>query len=363
MSEPRALRILWVASKLVWDGGIGNVVARGARALAERGHQIHAAGPTRDGDPGPLAGVAVHAWRKRRVKATQLIDLVPLVRSIEPDVVHFHSAMPHGEVIAGLRWLRPWRERKRAPLIAVTAHSSRPYAKRRARIGLRSADAVVVPSQWAAAHARGAGAREATVYVVPAGIDTGALPDLAEREDAILALGRLQAVKNLDLLIDAFARVAGARPGWRLWIAGRGPEGAALSERAQALRLADRVELLGWVAGDEKERVLARAAIGAAPSQRESFGGALLEMQAHGLACVVSDTGGLTELADHGRAARLVPPGDVAALARELAALMDDAEARRALAREARRAAERYDWSEIARRYEFVYAGALAART
>jgi len=75
VSEPRALRILWVASKLVWDGGIGNVVARGARALAERGHPVHAAGPTPDGDPGPLAGVVVHAWRKRRMKVMQLADL------------------------------------------------------------------------------------------------------------------------------------------------------------------------------------------------------------------------------------------------------------------------------------------------
>ncbi|MCX5737939.1 MAG: glycosyltransferase family 4 protein [Proteobacteria bacterium] len=359
----RALRILWVASKLGWSGGIGNVVARGARALAERGHEVHLAGPTADGEPGPLPGVVVHAFRKRRMKVMQLVDLVPLVRGIEPDVVHFHSAMPHGDVIAGLRWLRPWRDPSRAPLIAVTAHSSRPYAKRRARIGLRAADVVVVPSQWAAAHAQGAGARAEAIHVVPAGIDTGAQPDLGARDDAVLALGRLKAVKHLDLLIDAFASLASERPSWQLWIAGDGPERAALAERVRAAGLEDRVELLGWIAGAEKERVLCRAAIGAVPSQRESFGIALLEMQAHGLACVASDTGGLAELADHGNAARLVPPGDVAALTRELAALMDEASARQALAREGRRAAERYDWSEIARRYEVVYAEARASRS
>jgi len=42
---------------------------------------------------------------------------------------------------------------------------------------------------------------------------------------------------------------------------------------------------------------------------------------------------------------------------------MDDASARQALAREGRRVAERYDWSEIARRYEVVYADALASRS
>ena len=84
-------------------------------------------------------------------------------------------------------------------------------------------------------------------------------------------------------------------------------------------------------------------------------------MQAHGLACVVSDTGGLAELADHGRAARLVPPGDVAALARELAALMDDAEARRALAaKRAVRTRALSQWPAYAERTERFYRAALA---
>lgn len=352
MSDAAPLRILWVASKLEFRGGIGNVVARGARALAARGHDVHVAGPAPDGDPGALDGVTAHPWQKRQFKVAQLADLVPLIRSLAPDVVHFHSAMPHGDVIAGLRWLKPW---KHAPVIAVTTHSSRPYAKLRARIGLRAADAVIVPSRWAAAHARDAGAREAAIHVVPAGIDLGALPDFESRDDAVLALGRVTAVKNLALLIDAFAQVAASRPSWQLWIAGEGPERAALEARAKAAGLGEKVSFLGWIAGDEKEHVLARAAIGAAPSQRESFGGALLEMQAHGIACVASDTGGLAELAAGGEAARLVPPGDALALARAIAALIDEPSARRDLARAARRAAERYDWGEIARHYERVY--------
>jgi glycosyltransferase involved in cell wall biosynthesis len=352
VSDAPPLRILWVASKLEFRGGIGNVVARGARALAARGHDVHVAGPAPDGDPGALAGVTAHPWRKRRFKVAQLADLAPLLRAIAPDVVHFHSAMPHGDVIAGLRWLAPW---KRAPVIAVTTHSSRPYAKRRARIGLRAADAVIVPSKWAAAHARDAGARDAAIHVVPAGIDLGAAPDFESRDDAVLALGRVTAVKNLALLIDAFAQIATSRPNWRLWIAGEGPERAAIEARAKAAGLGEAVSFLGWIAGDEKERVLARAAIGAAPSQRESFGGALLEMQAHGIACVASDTGGLAELAAGGAAARLVPPGDVDALAGAIAALIDDPSARRELGRAARRAAERYDWGAIAQHYERVY--------
>jgi glycosyltransferase involved in cell wall biosynthesis len=225
-------------------------------------------------------------------------------------------------------------------------------------MGLRAADVVVTPSQWAAAHARDGGARADAIHVVPAGIDLPAHPDLDAREDAVLALGRLSGVKNLALLIDAFASIAATRPRWQLWLAGEGPERGALEARAKGAGVGERVRLLGFITGDEKERVLGRAAVGAIPSQRESFGVALLEMQAHGVACVARDTGGLSELAAGGSAARLVPPGDVAALARELAALIDDPTARRALARSARSAAEGFDWGEIARRYEHVYRSA-----
>jgi hypothetical protein len=124
--EAAPLRILWVASKLEWRGGIGNVVARGTRALAALGHQVHAAGPAPDGDPGPLSGVTAHAWRLRRFMVALLADLVPLLRSLRRVVVLFDSALPLGDVICGLRWLRRWGDR--TPLVGVSAHSWRPFS-------------------------------------------------------------------------------------------------------------------------------------------------------------------------------------------------------------------------------------------
>jgi glycosyltransferase involved in cell wall biosynthesis len=358
LSDPE-LTILFVASQLAWRGGIGRVVAGGAAALAARGHRVHAAGPAPGGAPPRLPGVELHPWRKRSQKILQGIDLAPLVRRLAPDVVHFHAAMPHGEVIAALRVLRAGAPR---PLLVATPHSSRPYARRRARLGLRAADRVAAPSAWAAAHAQAAGARVDAITVVPAGIELPPAPAPPEaRELAVLALGRLAPVKGVDLLIDAFAAAAADRPVWRLWIAGEGAEAAALATRARATACADRIEWLGWVEGDAKTRLLERAAIGAAPSRRESFGAALLEMQAHALACVASDAGGQAELAA-GEAARLVPAGDVPALARALAALMDDAAARRTLAFAGRCAAVRYGWETVAERLEAVYAEALRHR-
>lgn len=344
--------VLLVASQLEGRGGIGRVIAGGGRALARRGVDVHVAGPRADADLSAFGDLPLHVLPRRGVKLASLFDLLPLVRRLRPQVVHFHSAMPHGEVIAGLRLLRA------APLLVVTPHSSRPFAKRRARIGLRAADLVIAPSQWAASHAIGAGARH--VMVSHAGIDAGGEPDFEARESVVLALGRLADTKGFDVLLAAFEACATARPGWQLWIAGEGAARSALEAQARALSCADRVHFLGWIDGEAKADALARAAIGALPSRRESFGGALLEMQARGLACVASDAGALPELAANGRAARIVPVGDTQALAAALAALMDDAPSRRALAATGRTNAFDFSWEAYAARLEALYRTALA---
>lgn len=347
------LRVLWVLSKLDWNGGIGRVVAGTAREFARRGHEVHVAGPAPDGVALDMSGVEIHAWPRRRWKFRRIAPLIALQRRIGAHVIHFHSALPHGEVILALRVLRGWLG---APRILVTAHSSRPYPKRRARLGLRIADAVVLPSKWSADKAIEAGARPETTHVVPGGVDP-VPPSSRTREPVVVSLGRLVPIKGIDLLIDAFDRVAAERPEWRLRIGGEGPESEALRERARRARCADRIELLGYVRGEAKRQLLESAAIGALPSSRESFGGAVLEFQAHGLACVAARVGAIPELADGGKAAKLVPAGDVAALAAALAELMDRPELRRELSAAARSFASGFAWPAIAERLERLYRG------
>ena len=347
------MRILWVASQLEGHGGIGRVVARGTRALAERGHDVHVAGPTTDADLAPFASVVAHPWPRRFPRLLRALHFLPLARRLAPDVVHFHAALPHDELILPARALRSAIGR---PLLAATPHSSRPYRHYRTRLGARLADLVIVPSEWAAAHPRAAGARH--IEVVPGGVELGPLPDFETREPVVLVLARLVESKGIDVLLDAFDAVAATRPGWRLWIAGDGEDRAALAAHADRLAHRDRVLFLGWLDGAEKQRVLSSAAIGVLPSRRESFGGALLEMQERALACITSDVGGAADLASGGATARLVPRDDATALAEALAELMDDTDARRKLGEQGRRHAEGFGWDAIAARYEAVYAAA-----
>jgi glycosyltransferase involved in cell wall biosynthesis len=288
------------------------------------------------------------------LKLANLGRLLGLQRELRADVIHFHSALPHGELIAPLRALR---ERLGGPIILVTPHTATRthYPKRRAQWGLRTADAVVTPSAWSAEAVRRARVDPSRVHVVHAGIVLPEPAPVEKREPVVLSMGRLVQSKGVDLLVAAFAKAAARRPGWLLEVAGAGSEAALLREQSARTSCTERISFLGHVTGEAKRAVLSRASIGVVPSRSESFGGTLLEFEAQGLACVATAVGGMAELTDGGRAVRCVPPDDVGALADALAELMDDTETRRELGETARRNASNFSWETTAARYEALY--------
>lgn len=353
------VRILWVASKLEtgWSGGIGRVLRGGCEALAAAGHEVHLAGVRpRDGEPGALLGVEIHPFAERRWKVQQLGPLRALVRRLAPDVVHFHSALPHGAVVVPLLVLRG---RRSAPLVVVTPHTGArsDYPKRLSRLALRQADGVLCPSRWSAERARRAGSASTRVRVVPNGFDPPAAADRPSpaREPVVAFLGRLVRSKGPDVLLEAFGRAAEAHPGWRLVLAGEGREAEALRARAADLPCAARISLPGHVGGPAKERLLATASIGCVPSRDDNLPGSLQELQAWGVPTVASAVGGIPELAQEGVAARLVPPEDVDALAAALTALMTDDLERARLSAASLAASETRTWKRYAELTVAVY--------
>ena len=134
----------------------------------------------------------------------------------------------------------------------------------------------------------------------------------------VLFLGRHEARKGLNVLLDAFAMVD--RPAV-LWVAGDGPGGEMQRRRHPE---SDRVRWLGMLSEDEVASRLAGADVLCAPSLHgESFGMVLLEGMAAGCAVVASDIEGYRLAA--GGHAELVRPDDAPALARALGAALADA--------------------------------------
>lgn len=135
----------------------------------------------------------------------------------------------------------------------------------------------------------------------------------------LVGVGRLHSQKGFDLLLRALAALPPGMP-WELNLAGDGPEGPALQALTDELGLADRVHFLGRV--DNPFPLYRWADLVVVPSRFEGFPNVPLEAMSVGAAVIVANCRtGPHELTEGGRFARLVPVGDVAALAAAMAEL------------------------------------------
>jgi glycosyltransferase involved in cell wall biosynthesis len=153
--------------------------------------------------------------------------------------------------------------------------------------------------------------------------DVRASPELRDGCHTILAAGRLAAEKRFDLLLEAFARCAPSRPGWRLAIAGGGPLRQDLEALAEQLGVADRVLFVGRI--EHLDEWYSACEIFVLSSQFEGFPNVLLEAMGHGMAVVSFDCPtGPRDLITHAENGLLAKHLDVADLASALGRLMDD---------------------------------------
>ncbi|MBY8975272.1 glycosyltransferase family 4 protein [Rhodobacteraceae bacterium NNCM2] len=161
----------------------------------------------------------------------------------------------------------------------------------------------------------------------------------------ILSVGSISPRKGHHLLVEVLAPLAGED--WHLAIAGSVLDAryaGALERRIDELALQDRVELLGALDAEQLDREYDGADLFVLASQFEGFGMAFTEAMARGLPVVGFPVGAVAE-ATLG-AARLVAPGT---LTDELAPLLRDAGARRALGDQCAGAAANFTrWSDTA---------------
>ena len=143
---------------------------------------------------------------------------------------------------------------------------------------------------------------------------------LAARPNTIIGLGRLVPDKDFVTLLRAFARLDDRAA--RLVILGEGAERPRLEAEMRALGIADRVEMPGFASDVAARLDAARCFV--LSSRREAFGLVCVEALAHGLPVVATDCGGPAEILGAPSHGILGPVGDVAALARGLAAALAD---------------------------------------
>jgi glycosyltransferase involved in cell wall biosynthesis len=182
---------------------------------------------------------------------------------------------------------------------------------------------------------------------VRAAIRTPALVEHKRREFGIgseafafFYVGRLNPVKDLGTMLDAFAALpADVSLRTRLYLVGDGPERATLEARRDALGLGDRATFLG--ARSDVSEVLLAADAFVMSSKSEGLPMALLEAMAARVPCIATAVGGIPELFADDRGL-LVPAQDVMALTNAMAAIVRSPELRQRLVTNAAVNLEKY---------------------
>ena len=182
-------------------------------------------------------------------------------------------------------------------------------------------------------------------------------------------IGSFYRYEGLDLLVDAFARLAASRSDVVLLLVGGGETETRLKAQIQRLKLEDKVILPGRLPHDRIPGVYALMDILVYPRYSMRLTELVtplkpLEAMAMGKALVASDVGGHRELIHHGQTGLLFPAGDMVALAEMLDRLMNDPEARKHMEeQESVWARREHSWDKTTAIYAEVYARALENRS
>ncbi len=162
-----------------------------------------------------------------------------------------------------------------------------------------------------------------------------------EREKRIVSVGRMDANKNHEMQLRAFAGLKDKYPEYTLVIYGDGELRSYIEETAEELGIAKRVFLPG-VVQDVAERI-GQASLFLLTSYSEGVSNALIEALALGLPVIATDvpSGGTEELMKDGVNGLIIPAGEQAALECAMDRLLGDPAYAQQLGREAARIQER----------------------
>jgi len=211
------------------------------------------------------------------------------------------------------------------------------------------------------------------VEVIPLGVDlvrfqprdrAAARAELGIARDArvLLAIGRIQPLKGLDILVRALAEMTDRSRVQLLIIGGderAAPEVARLRGIAESVGVSDFVRFVGAVPHEVLPAYYNAADLVVVPSFYESFGLVAVEAMASGVPVVASRVGGLASTVAGGRTGYLVPWRCPEPFAEKIELLLRNEPLRAALGAAGVTHMRGYSWSAVARRLRALYAELL----
>lgn len=292
----------------------------------------------------PFRQALALATAKNLAQSLEAVDLSSV------DLVHAHTLFPDG--LACSHWLK----NKNVPLV-VTAHGSDVHSmpagvqKALPHI-LQRADHLIAVSRALADRLLALGANPQKISVLPNGF-APELFDLKTRAvrdpNKIVFLGRLGAVKRVDLLIQALSHLPEKI---RLDIGGDGAERGRLESIVGSLKLKPRVRFFGTLARADVPPFLAGAALMCMVSQKEGWPTVIFESLACGTPILATAVGGIPEALDDPNLGTLITP-DISP--EKLAVQIEAALDRRWDHAAIRRHALNYSWQALGARIYELY--------
>lgn len=178
-------------------------------------------------------------------------------------------------------------------------------------------------------------------------------PEWGKRKNEIAYVARFDIQqKRQDVMVKAFAKVVEKHPDVQLVFYGKGePDMTTIKEMVKSLGIENNVRFEGLVTDvldkikDAKMFVLS--------SDYEGLPNSLIEAMVAGLPCVSTDCspGGARELIEEGINGKLVPRGDVEALAQAIIFMLDHEDAAERMGAEAQRITDRLNPDKIFRQW------------
>lgn len=316
-------------------GGVERTVARLSEGLIARGHHVtmvtgSATGSWFERDPRERPEVfrldfPAPGWLpvRRRRRMFNRVFLAGLCRLRRIDLVHCHYL--NVDTAPALRTARL----SNIPCV-LTLHGSElaPWTlenegrKSYTEEILGSVTAVTTVSEALASEAAGLVPGVASrVRSIPNPVDPGAIrlqvgTSPGSAGPNLVFVGRLEHVKNIELLVDAFHALVERDPGFEpeLRIVGSGVLEAPLRRRAEAGPGRERIHFMGSRSYEEVLGIIREARALVLPSHREGCPNVVLESMALGTPVVGSDAPGIAAMLGPGVPGRLFPRGDRRAL-------------------------------------------------
>lgn len=331
-AEPRD--IFFVSNSVNEMGGITSWSHQMARLFSERGHRVHLVGvvPPPEGRVHELAAdlpfqtttlYAAHPPSVRPVRGLKdKLNLAEQRRRAAREAgmqeqaakmsALFRAAKPGGVVIVTQVWAMEWVALADTAGLTVIgmSHESFDTCRKSSRFGrvkrfYEDVDRMLTLTREDAD--RWIRQRMDNVGFMPNPLPF--FPDVPSDRSAkcVVSIGRLHEEKGVDLLLEAWAKVAPQHPDWTLRIYGSGEEEEALRKQAAELGITTTVAWMGRTS--DVPGALRESAVFALSSRGEGFPLAPMEAMATAVPCVAFDVApGVHEIISDGVDGLLAPP-------------------------------------------------------